>query len=577
MLERLNTNYPEAPLSQGSAIGDFVSASARTMAQPLVGVSQVLHESPLHLPQLEIDQADSRSLWSKAGVLAGTAVDFVLASKCVKTMAKLPSETSRLASALELGATGALYEGVSPVDSHDTNFLKAKLSHVATGFGTMFTMGLSASALDKTKLFGIANSRTFLQEASLQGLSGAVAGISNANLEALGHGKTASFEEMGSAAWHFGLFGATLGSMQNIAGKFRAETVNPVSPATESPLSGRETLPSRKGTSLKGSETSVNGGETPLTAKEIPPLEPIETTAHEAAPAGKQTTASELAQAARKTSASVHLVETNQITATELVSSANEIAPLQSSTPEAAVAEFKPSFPRTLLTEPNEIQLYKGSPTEEAIDQSNMFLSSRTLFGRMRDGIHLNSAAESEFTLSGTLNRSQYASVAFDESKDPILRSFIQDAHSQLGHLADNPPALVEQLGRYVARSLNAEKLQGEQLMDWTEKFLSEHKGETLAAGEFVRQGKAMCEQWNAFLKKLGDSFNLKSRLRDGYVARDGGEFQRHMWTEFDFGENNYRIFDPAQATYNVPVKDVYPNSLAPGYAGPVYKPHGRF
>ena len=543
MLERLNTDYLETQPAHGSALGDFVSAGARTMAQPFVGVSQVLHEGPLHLPQLEIDQPEIHSGWSKAGVIAGTAVDFLLASKCVKSVAKLPSETSRLASAIEMGATGALYEGVSPVDSNDTNFLRAKLSHMATGFGTMFAMGLTASELDKTKMFGVTNSRTLLQETSLQGLSGAVAGITNSNLEAWKQGKTASFGDMGSAALRFGLFGATIGSMQNMAGRFRAEP-----PRIEEAKAKSTTAPTIADTQSanQAKELSVR------TTEEVPKTE---------------------FTLAERTSA----ISPSENPPPELVQPAKEVAPTVSPASDSAIAQFKPSFPRQSLSDLTDVQLYKGSPTEEAMEQSNMFLSGRTLFGRMRDGIHLNSGAEGMFTMSGTMNHSQFASVVFDESQDPILRSFIKDAHTQLGHLTDTPPALVEELGRYVGRSLNADKMSGEQLTDWTEKFLSEHKGETLAAGEFLRQGKAICEQSNAFLKKLGDSFRLTSRLRDGYVARDGGEFQRHMWTEFDFGENRYRVFDPAQGTYNVPVKDVYPNSVAPGYEGPVYKPHGKY
>jgi hypothetical protein len=219
----------------------------------------------------------------------------------------------------------------------------------------------------------------------------------------------------------------------------------------------------------------------------------------------------------------------------------------------AATAEVSHQFDRSKISQYNEVQVYKGTSSEEAIELSNIFVKYRSIATPFRDGTRLTAGTGAEFTLAGVQRGSPHASVVIDKAADPIYRLTIEDAHAKFGHLKDDTPKLAEALSKYVAQTLNAHKLTGEQLMADVEQILRQHPEGGLLLGEFIRQGKGMCLQQAALLKGLGESFDKIVTIKDGTINYKG-KTEHHTWPEFQMPDKTMRIYDPAQRANNVPV-----------------------
>jgi hypothetical protein len=200
-----------------SGPSDLFHAAAHTFAQtPIDGVTQLVGKiSGQDLKPFQLVSAPKeQNGWTTAGSIAGSVAQFVTVSKVLRLgLAKADLMAFRAPmTAMEAGVSGAAVDLLHPVSKDEANFGWAKLRNAGVAFGTFAVMTGTSNKLSEADLVRRAGRRTLAESVTLHGFTGAVGGVTNAELEALGQGKLLpNRHNLLTRTEEYALFGALFG------------------------------------------------------------------------------------------------------------------------------------------------------------------------------------------------------------------------------------------------------------------------------------------------------------------------------------------------------------------------------
>ncbi|CAN5184604.1 hypothetical protein BH10CYA1_BH10CYA1_40970 [soil metagenome] len=212
------TNTPqERGIFDGPA--DFVQAAAHTFIQtPIDGVTQIFGKATsqnLHPIEL-ISAPKENNNWTFAGDTVATVGQFFLAQKGLRSgLSGMGMVNASAPTRLwETVAAGTAVDILHPVDPNEKNFLWAKTRNAAISAGTFAAMGGTSKLLADGDMVRRVGRRGLAESISMHAFSGAVGGVTNAELEALGQGKAApDFDTLLNRTKQFAAFGAVFGAV----------------------------------------------------------------------------------------------------------------------------------------------------------------------------------------------------------------------------------------------------------------------------------------------------------------------------------------------------------------------------
>lgn len=196
---------------------DFAQAAAHTFIQtPIDGITQLYNKTTNHnLKPVEIISAPKENNnWTLAGDTVATVGQFVLASKglragCSNLGLVNPNAPTKL---WETVASGTAVDFLHPVDPNEKNFAWSKTRSALISAGTFAAMGKTSELFADADLVRRAGRRGIAESISLHAFSGAVGGATNAELEALTHGKAApDLDTFLNRTKQYAAFGAVFG------------------------------------------------------------------------------------------------------------------------------------------------------------------------------------------------------------------------------------------------------------------------------------------------------------------------------------------------------------------------------
>lgn len=215
--EKQTSPPPERGILDGPA--DFVHATAHTFIQtPINGVTQIFGKvTNQNLHPVEIVSAPKESnSWTFAGDTVATVGQFFLAQKGLRSGLSGMGVVSATAPTRlwETVVAGTAVDILHPVDPNEKNFLWAKTRNAGITAGTFAAMGGTSKLLADGDMVTRVGRRGLAESITMHGFSGAVGGIANAELEALGHGKLApDMDTLWSRTKQFAAFGAVFGAV----------------------------------------------------------------------------------------------------------------------------------------------------------------------------------------------------------------------------------------------------------------------------------------------------------------------------------------------------------------------------
>lgn len=160
-----------------------------SVEKPINGVSQLVnHALPSHLPELHIvdGEAASRSAGGMLGSIAGSALNFYALNKLGGGLLGELGGRGIAGSALRMGITGAVYEGVfTPSDINSASFFGDRLTSAMVGGTTFAAMGAMTGAMNATGWFAVPEARGLGVSMLFGAGTGVGAGIAPAESSAL--------------------------------------------------------------------------------------------------------------------------------------------------------------------------------------------------------------------------------------------------------------------------------------------------------------------------------------------------------------------------------------------------------
>lgn len=196
---------------------DFVQSAAHTFIQtPIDGITQIYNKATnQNLQPLELVSAPKENNnWTLAGDTLATVGQFVIASKGLRAGVSemglvSPTAPTRL---WETVASGTAVDLLHPVDPNEKSFLWAKTRNALVTAGTFAAMGKTSELFADADVVRRAGRRGIAESIVLHGFSGAIGGATNAELEALGHGKAApDLDTLLNRTKQYAAFGALFG------------------------------------------------------------------------------------------------------------------------------------------------------------------------------------------------------------------------------------------------------------------------------------------------------------------------------------------------------------------------------
>lgn len=184
--------------------------------------------------------------------------------------------------------------------------------------------------------------------------------------------------------------------------------------------------------------------------------------------------------------------------------------------------------------------------SEAAHDQSNQWVSSQTITGKLASGVRVAPAFGEAIGTDGKQRGARYSLIAVDESRDPTLRAIMQDAEARFSGLSGDKRLQAEELARYVRRICNPDN-EGPSIERRSELAMASAPGQAVQLGEFIRTNSALCVQSGLLYKKLADAQGIPTSLR-GELTPSG----MHAVPESLIAKQ-WLTFDSARALYGEP------------------------
>lgn len=182
---------------------------------------------------------------------------------------------------------------------------------------------------------------------------------------------------------------------------------------------------------------------------------------------------------------------------------------------------------------------YRAAPP--AISQSNRFAIGYPITDKLLDGFQ-NYGFKAVLDESGSFSPNTNPAVLVDRKLDATLNATIADAQRRYGQLPLE--RRVKALALYVRWLMHPERMAARALSDWDDKFGSEHRGERVLIGEFIKLRRGVCTHQAILLKILCDELGVKADLYFGYNGPIG-----HTWVQAPI-DGRVLIYDPAMEIY---------------------------
>lgn len=186
----------------------FLHGTAYTAVQkPIDGLTQLAnHIKPGLLPHLQlVDAAKEQSVPESAGELVGTVVDFIILQKLLgKAAPGLFGAKAATPMWLKMGATGAAYESMMPVQENGNYFLD-KARNVAISAGTFAAMGAISDYV------GPKAGNSFVGKVMAGGEGGLAGGEAEVGLRDLLYQRKPTYEDLKTIG-KYTAFGAMVGA-----------------------------------------------------------------------------------------------------------------------------------------------------------------------------------------------------------------------------------------------------------------------------------------------------------------------------------------------------------------------------
>lgn len=177
-------------------------------------------------------------------------------------------------------------------------------------------------------------------------------------------------------------------------------------------------------------------------------------------------------------------------------------------------------------------------PSTEAIAQSNAFAIGVEQCEPLKEGWQ-HRGFKVIIDERGKFCQDYSSSLVVDRAHDPVLQGIIKQARERFGTLPDRQKA--EALCRFAHDLFSPEGMDDDELSDWDDSFGNQHRGERLLLGEYILQGKGVCEEKATLLKVLADALGLHATLVFGFDDTTG-----HVWTTIRI-DGKGLIYDPTQ------------------------------
>lgn len=184
--------------------------------------------------------------------------------------------------------------------------------------------------------------------------------------------------------------------------------------------------------------------------------------------------------------------------------------------------------------------------SEAAHEQSNQWVSSQTISGKLAPGVRVAPAFGEAIGTDGKQRGARYSLIAVDESRDPTLRAIMKDAEARFSGLSGDKRLQAEELARYVRRICNPDN-EGPTIERRSELAMASVPGQAVPLGEFIRTNSALCVQSGLLYKKLADAQGIPTSLR-GEQTPSG----MHAVPESLIAKQ-WLAFDSARAIYGAP------------------------
>lgn len=199
---------------------------------------------------------------------------------------------------------------------------------------------------------------------------------------------------------------------------------------------------------------------------------------------------------------------------------------------------LKAPLPEAIEARPSGIKDADVKPSVEAKAQREFLADEGYLTEPLADGTIYNP----NMTIGNDAAR-----LIVSPKSDPVLKSAIDQAEANFAGLKDKPHEVLSALGQYAERLLTSKD--GSDVSKWSKEFDAAYPKDQVAnLGEYLVEGKGVCNQRALLLKAFADRLGIPLTVRYGFVEINGRN-EPHMFGTYNDKGTTY-VYDPGLGVY---------------------------
>lgn len=199
---------------------------------------------------------------------------------------------------------------------------------------------------------------------------------------------------------------------------------------------------------------------------------------------------------------------------------------------------LKAPLPEAKESTPSGVKDTELKPSAEAKAQREFLKEEGYLTEPLADGTIYNP----NMTLGNDAAR-----IIVSPKSDPVLKSAIDQAEANFGSLKDKPHEALAALGQFAERLLTSKD--GFDVSKWSKEFDAAYPKDKVAyLGEYIAEGKGVCNQRALLLKAFADRLGIPLTVRYGFVEINGRN-EPHMFGTYSEKGTTY-VYDPGLGVY---------------------------
>ncbi|MBC7996842.1 MAG: hypothetical protein IAF58_02800 [Leptolyngbya sp.] len=199
---------------------------------------------------------------------------------------------------------------------------------------------------------------------------------------------------------------------------------------------------------------------------------------------------------------------------------------------------LKAPLPEAKESTPSGVKDTELKPSEEAKAQREFLKEEGYLTEPLADGTIYNP----NMTIGNDAAR-----IIVSPKSDPVLKAAIDQAEANFGSLKDKPHEALAALGQFAERLLTSKD--GSDVSRWSKEFDAAYPKDKVAyLGEYIAEGKGVCNQRALLLKAFADRLGIPLTVRYGFVEINGRN-EPHMFGTYSEKGTTY-VYDPGLGVY---------------------------